>query len=100
MYLLIAIDKIADPFFIKPYKNMLLINNNKKASKFLTKSDAFYGGECGIRTHVGVSPNGFQDRLVMTTSITLHIKKVPIRVLFWRRRRDLNPRALFTRLLP
>ena len=32
-----------------------------------------FGGECGIRTHVGVSPNGFQDRLVMTASITLRI---------------------------
>ena len=31
------------------------------------------GGECGIRTHAGLLPNGFQDRLVMTTSITLHI---------------------------
>ena len=31
------------------------------------------GGECGIRTHVGVSPNGFQDRPVMTASVTLQI---------------------------
>ena len=30
------------------------------------------GGGCGIRTHVGVNPNGFQDRLVMTASIALH----------------------------
>ena len=30
-----------------------------------------YGAEGGIRTHVGVNPNGFQDRLVMTTSIPL-----------------------------
>ena len=29
------------------------------------------GGEDGIRTHVGLPPNGFQDRLVMTTSIPL-----------------------------
>ena len=39
-----------------------------------------FGGECGIRTHAGLLPNGFQDRLVMTTSITLHIqcmKKTP-----------------------
>ena len=34
---------------------------------------AFYGGGKGIRTLVGVSPNGFQDRLVMTTSISLRI---------------------------
>ena len=31
----------------------------------------FYGGEGGIRTHVGLHPNGFQDRLVMTASIPL-----------------------------
>ena len=31
------------------------------------------GGGSGIRTHVGVSPNGFQDRLVMTTSISLQV---------------------------
>ena len=29
------------------------------------------GGEGGIRTHAGLHPNGFQDRLVMTTSIPL-----------------------------
>ena len=28
-------------------------------------------GEGGIRTHVAVKPNGFQDRLVMTSSIPL-----------------------------
>ncbi len=32
-----------------------------------------YGGGGGIRTHVGLHPNGFQDRLVMTTSIPLRI---------------------------
>ena len=32
-----------------------------------------YGGGCGIRTHVGLLPNGFQDRLVMTASITLRV---------------------------
>ncbi len=31
-------------------------------------------GEDGIRTHVPVKANGFQDRLVMTTSIPLHIQ--------------------------
>ena len=29
-------------------------------------------GEGGIRTHVPLRTNGFQDRLVMTTSIPLH----------------------------
>ena len=33
----------------------------------------FFGAEGGIRTHVGVNPNGFQDRLVMTTSIPLRL---------------------------
>ena len=31
------------------------------------------GGEEGIRTLVGFPPNGFQDRLVMTTSILLRL---------------------------
>ena len=31
------------------------------------------GGGEGIRTPVGLHPNGFQDRLVMTASIRLHI---------------------------
>ena len=32
------------------------------------------GGGGGIRTPVGLHPNGFQDRLVMTASIRLHIQ--------------------------
>ena len=32
-----------------------------------------FGGGCEIRTHAPVKANGFQDRLVMTTSITLRI---------------------------
>ena len=39
------------------------------------------GGGCGIRTHVGVNPNGFQDRLVMTASITLRKRQIRLRVL-------------------
>ncbi len=34
-----------------------------------------FGGGEGIRTLVGLHPNGFQDRLVMTTSIPLRIGK-------------------------
>ncbi len=30
------------------------------------------GGEGGIRTHVGLHPNGFQDRPVVTASVPLH----------------------------
>jgi hypothetical protein len=32
-----------------------------------------YGGEGGIRTHVDLRPNGFQDRPVMTTSVPLRM---------------------------
>ena len=39
----------------------------------LTITYSVDGGGCGIRTHVGVNPNGFQDRLVMTASIRLQI---------------------------
>ncbi len=35
-----------------------------------TASPCFFGG-CGIRTHAPLPANGFQDRLVMTASITL-----------------------------
>ncbi len=31
-----------------------------------------WNGESGIRTHAPLRTNGFQDRLVMTTSISLH----------------------------
>ena len=34
-------------------------------------------GEDGIRTHVPLRTNGFQDRLVMTTSILLQFLFVP-----------------------
>ena len=37
---------------------------------------AFVGGGRGIRTPVGVNPNGFQDRLVMTASIVLRIIRI------------------------
>ena len=37
----------------------------------LTITYSVDGGGCEIRTHAPVKANGFQDRLVMTTSITL-----------------------------
>ena len=37
-----------------------------------TSQRSFLSGEDGIRTHVPVRTNGFQDRLVMTASIPLH----------------------------
>ena len=48
--------------------------DNITKKQHLHKTDAVYfGGGCGIRTHVGLLPNGFQDRLVMTASITLRM---------------------------
>ena len=37
------------------------------------KSGYFYGGGCRIRTRVDFRPNGFQDRPVMTASVTLRV---------------------------
>lgn len=37
-------------------------------------------GESGIRTHAPLRTNGFQDRLVMTTSIPLHIYFMQLKV--------------------
>ena len=39
----------------------------------LTITCSVVGGGCGIRTHVTLLSNGFQDRLVMTASITLRV---------------------------
>ena len=44
---------------------------NKKAPAI---ASAFLGAGSGIRTHAPLRANGFQDRLVMTTSISLHIQ--------------------------
>ena len=54
--------------------NMLLNNiwNSIFSSKKAPKNRGFGGGK-GIRTLVGLHPNGFQDRLVMTASIPLRI---------------------------
>ncbi len=44
---------------------------NKKAQTNTFEPNC--SGECGIRTHVRLPSNGFQDRLVMTASITLRV---------------------------
>ena len=44
-----------------------LFSTFSKSFLFLTS------GESGIRTHAPLRTNGFQDRLVMTTSISLHM---------------------------
>ena len=51
------------------------------SSTFLTFFKSFFimyltSGESGIRTHAPLRTNGFQDRLVMTTSIPLHMFSV------------------------
>ena len=38
-----------------------------------TRLTVFSGGGSGIRTHAPFRTNGFQDRLVMTTSISLRV---------------------------
>ena len=42
-----------------------------------TTQRSVFSGEDGIRTHVPVRTNGFQDRLVMTASIPLRIVLFP-----------------------
>lgn len=49
-------------------------NKEKGAEKY--QFSAPNGGGCGIRTHVTLPSNSFQDYLVMTASITLHISKL------------------------
>ena len=48
---------------------------HQQKNRFLSESACFFvgGGESGIRTHVGLHPNGFQDRPVMTASVSLHV---------------------------
>ena len=41
-----------------------------------------WNGESGIRTHAPLRTNGFQDRLVMTTSISLHERSPQATLLF------------------
>ena len=46
----------------------------KNFFRLFSKSFLFLtSGESGIRTHAPLRTNGFQDRLVMTTSISLHM---------------------------
>ena len=47
----------------------------RKALKMLDFQGFLSGGGCEIRTHAPVKANGFQDRLVMTTSITLRVQQ-------------------------
>ena len=47
-----------------------------KNKKEAVKTTSFFGAEGGIRTHAPFRTNGFQDRLVMTASIPLHMSVV------------------------
>ena len=80
------------PFQIFPYLLFSISNGLNYNSSFLVLSSLFFiffsfflmfffhfqlvktNGESGIRTHAPLRTNGFQDRLVMTTSISLHIE--------------------------
>ena len=58
-----------------------MTTNNDKFQKIEKPSKrssfkGFHGGDAGIRTLVPVKANGFQDRLVMTTSIHLRVIKL------------------------
>ena len=59
------------PFQGSPFS---LLGTSPKTLSLLvsTRRSFFASGEGGIRTHVPLRTNGFQDRLVMTSSIPLH----------------------------
>ncbi len=54
---------LQDEIFLKAFQKIKKVRSDNKSN---------LGGEGGIRTHVGLHPNGFQDRPVMTTSVPLH----------------------------
>ena len=62
--------------------NPHLYQGSRKALAFWEKEKHIHleqslevpNGESGIRTHAPLRTNGFQDRLVMTTSIPLHVR--------------------------
>ena len=58
-------------FLTLSFESLLLSTEKQnEQAKMLVR---FVGGGRGIRTPVGFHPNGFQDRLVMTASIFLHL---------------------------
>ena len=56
-----------------PYRQGLRSNPELYVGPTSTFTNINENGEGGIRTHVPLRTNGFQDRLVMTTSIPLHM---------------------------
>ena len=57
---------------VDEYANIIRQRGNIKNAFCLSTKDVLRGAEGGIRTHAPFRTNGFQDRLVMTTSIPLH----------------------------
>ena len=57
---------------IEPH-SILYCFSTKTSLVMVDKRGFFYGGGCRIRTRVEFPPNGFQDRPVMTASVTLRI---------------------------
>ena len=60
------------PFFLKT-AGIRGFGQKQKYADFLSKSAYPFGGGCRIRTRVRLPSNGFQDRPVMTASVTLRI---------------------------
>ena len=65
------------PFQGSPFSHLGTSPNTESFRIFscIRKPDGFHG-EGGIRTHAPLRTNGFQDRLVMTTSIPLQTESV------------------------
>ena len=59
--------------------------------------DLFMSGEDGIRTHAPLRTNGFQDRLVMTTSIPLQLYNYNALQLCYYSKRAVELQACFKR---
>ena len=59
--------------FLNALVRIPLIKFRKNKTDKHFRLSVLLGGGRGIRTPVGFHPNGFQDRLVMTASIFLHV---------------------------
>ena len=77
-----------EPLNIPAMRVVQLSVNRESTLQMLTVVSAV-NGEGGIRTHAPLRTNGFQDRLVMTTSIPLHV--------FWCR--ALNQREIYITII-
>ena len=71
MFAALIIELIIDHLILFQIYKMNRLKIKKDNKKRLEINSNLHGGEGGIRTHVGLHPNGFQDRPVMTTSVPL-----------------------------